>query len=294
MKKLFVIFSILLISVGLTGCLGHQSDSATVNGYRLADLKYDPGHSAIVKVNRNRSTLNPNDWRSDHVQYSNLDRLNRASEGNTADLAKPNVANDSLRQRQYVYPSGWHQKFVGQMPILNRGHLIAYSLSKGIDISGRYQPQNQSGDQNNPKNLFTQTAFSNQKLQTIYESKVRAALRKGKKVIFQARPIFKDHDLMARGIHLQAISTDRSLNFNVYLFNVQPGVKFDYSTGRSQVDNQIRVPTPKGAPDFNRIDRRKLSRDVEYHLLRETHHRYHYRYRPARTGSLRRKRLIVE
>ena len=49
---------------------------------------------------------------------------------------------------------------------------------------------------------------------------------------------------MARGIHLEAISTDRTLNFNVYLFNVQPGIQFDYATGRSHVDQTMKVPEP--------------------------------------------------
>ncbi|EEI24344.1 hypothetical protein C5L34_002538 [Lentilactobacillus hilgardii] len=49
---------------------------------------------------------------------------------------------------------------------------------------------------------------------------------------------------MARGIHLEAISTDRSLDFNVYLFNVQPNVKFDYATGRSTIDRTMKVPEP--------------------------------------------------
>ena len=46
---------------------------------------------------------------------------------------------------------------------------------------------------------------------------------------------------MARGIHLQAISTDRSLNFNVYIFNVQPGYSFNYQTGKATVDKNMYV-----------------------------------------------------
>ena len=45
----------------------------------------------------------------------------------------------------------------------------------------------------------------------------------------------------ARGVHLQAISTDKSLNFNVYIFNVQPGYKFDYQTGRVAADKDMYV-----------------------------------------------------
>ncbi|BDR61081.1 hypothetical protein KIM322_13420 [Lactobacillus xylocopicola] len=105
----------------------------------------------------------------------------------------------------------------------------------GIDQDGIYNPRNKSSDQNNPKNLFTQTAFSNQKIQTIYESEVRTALYQGRRVIYQATPIFRGQKLMARDINLQAVSTDGKHNFNVYLFNVQPGFVFNYSNGQTKV-----------------------------------------------------------
>ncbi|GAY72171.1 DNA/RNA non-specific endonuclease [Lentilactobacillus kosonis] len=219
------------------------SQSSVSQTSQLADLTFKSGDNSVVYINHNHATLNPKDWRSNRVNYQNLDRYNRTSNANVAYLENRNLASDSSRERQYVQPTAWHQKFVDGNPIINRGHLIAYSLSGGINASGQYT-NSQVGDQNNPKNLFTQTAFSNQRIQTIYEQKVRQALYDHKKVIFYARPIFRGSELMARGIHLQAISTDKSLDFNVYLFNVQPKVQFDYQTGRSQIDRNFRVAEP--------------------------------------------------
>lgn len=210
----------------------------------LAKLTYQSGKPAFIYVNHNKAKLNPQKWQTNHVVYSVLDHFNRTSTGNLAYLESRNLASDSNRVRQYVEPTGWHQKFVDGQPIINRGHLIAYSISKGINQNGQYNPADTSGDQNNPKNLFTQTAFSNQRIQTIFEQKIRDALRDGKRVIFFAKPEFRDHELMARGIHLKAISTDKSLNFNVYLYNVQPNVSFDYATGRSTIDRNMHVPEP--------------------------------------------------
>ncbi|WP_255552634.1 DNA/RNA non-specific endonuclease [Lactobacillus sp. Sy-1] len=164
--------------------------------------------------------------------------------GNTAYLSKKNVANDSRRLPQTWIPNGCFQKKVGHEYIVNRGHLIAYSLSKGINITGKYNPSAQSGDQNNPKNLFTQTAYSNQRIQTRFETQVRDALKRGYKVVYKVQPIFKGHDLMARGVHTQAISTNGKLNFNVYLFNVQPGREFNYATGRSKTNLQVYIDQP--------------------------------------------------
>ncbi|MBU3828484.1 MAG: DNA/RNA non-specific endonuclease [Candidatus Lactobacillus pullistercoris] len=208
---------------------------------KLASLNFKSGNKAYVFVNHNHSTLIKNAWKVNRVIYSNLDRLNRTSHPNTGFLEKRNVANDSLRVRQFIEPTAWHYNRRNGTQIYNRGHLIAYSVSAGIDQNGRYNPQEKSGDQNNPKNLFTQTAFSNQKIQTIFESKVRKALRQNKKVIYQATAIFRGNELMARGVNLQAVSTDGSLDFNVYLFNVQPDFIFNYQNGRAKIDRSMRV-----------------------------------------------------
>lgn len=208
---------------------------------KLANLDFKSGDKAYVYVNNNKSTLIKNAWKVNKVIYSNLDNLNRTSHSNTAFLEPRNVANDSLRVRQFINPRAWHSNRENGTQIYNRGHLIAYSISAGIDQDGNYNPNNQSGDQNNPKNLFTQTAFSNQKIQTIFEGKVRNSLKQGNKIIFQATPIFRGNELMARGINLQAISLNNNLNFNVYLFNVQPDYVFDYNNGRAKIDRNMVV-----------------------------------------------------
>lgn len=208
---------------------------------KLANLDFKSGDKAYVYINNNKSTLIKNAWKVNKVIYSNLDNLNRTSHSNTAFLEPRNVANDSLRVRQFINPTAWHSNRENGTQIYNRGHLIAYSISAGIDQDGNYNPNNQSGDQNNPKNLFTQTAFSNQKIQTIFEGKVRNSLKQGNKIIFQATPIFRGNELMARGINLQAISLNNNLNFNVYLFNVQPDYVFDYNNGRAKIDRNMVV-----------------------------------------------------
>ena len=66
-----------------------------------------------------------------------------------------------------------------------------------------------------------------------YEEQVRDSIKAGHKVIYEVTPIFRGDELMARGVHVQAISDDKSLNFNAYLFNVSDNYTFDYATGRS-------------------------------------------------------------
>ena len=227
-----------------TTTTGQKSNLKDVTAEKLVNLNFHSGDTPVVMVNGNKSTLQMKDWRKNTVIYSALDSLNRTSSSNTAYLEQRNVVDDGQRVRQYVQPTAWHQKMENGEAILNRGHLIAYSISGGIDQNGDYDQSQQSGDQNNPKNLFTQTAFSNQRLQTIYEEKVRNTLKQGHKVIYQVQPLFRNQELMARGVHMQALSDDGSLNFNVYLFNVQPKYVFNYQNGRSTRNAAFQVALP--------------------------------------------------
>lgn len=248
---------------------------------KLANETFKSGTYGYIEVNNGHSTLNPTSWQQNKVIYQKLDRYNRASSSNTAFLEKRNLANDSLRVRQTVQPTGWHYNTRNGEQLYNRGHLIAYSVSAGIDQNGEYNPNNVSGDQNNPKNLFTQSAYSNQQLQTIYESKIRKALRANKKVIFQATPIFKGNEKMARGINLQAISTDKTLDFNVYIFNIQPNYAFDYATGGAKKDNSVQVKELPTSLQSHYNDNQKNSQS-NYSKARSSRSFGHYLNRESR------------
>lgn len=221
-----------------------QVGGFTENEYHeLAQLEYHPGSNPVILVNHGRSTLNPNSWKEDKVIYQQLDKMHRASGSNTAFLNSRNHANTSLRTAQVVQPTGWHDNSDGNL-VYNRGHLIAYSLTGGIDRRTGQFHAGALGDQDNPRNLFTETDFTNEILQTYYEAQVRHAIEQGKHVIYQATPVFRGNEQMARGINLQALSTDGTLNFNVFLFNVEPGISFNYQTGAMQADRNMRVYVP--------------------------------------------------
>nr|WP_314576143.1 hypothetical protein [Enterococcus gilvus] len=50
--------------------------------------------------------------------------------------------------------------------------------------------------------------------------------------------VFRGNDLMPREYWLQAKDSQGALDFNVYEFNIQPHVTFDYRTGASQYVNR--------------------------------------------------------
>lgn len=60
---------------------------------------------------------------------------------------------------------------------------------------------------------------------------MRKALDKGKKVRYQVQDIYDGNNLVPSGAHIQAKSTDGSVDFNVFVPNVQSNIKINYATG---------------------------------------------------------------
>ena len=219
------------------------SQNKTVNSDQLTKLQFRSGDPAYRIVNHNQSTLNTKSWRINEIKYGELDRLNRTTTA-TGYLEKRNLVRSNTRTRQTWNPTGWHQKQVNlngrRVEVQNRGHLLAYSITGKFNEDGTYD-NGSLGSLDNPKNLATQTEYSNQRTMQLFEEKVRDALIQNKKVIYQVTTIFKGNELMPRSYHVQAISTDKTLNFNVLVWNVEPGVQFDYQTGRSRTNQQWKV-----------------------------------------------------
>lgn len=243
---------LLLLLVPLLFCTGPitESHAATTSDHitskAISKWAYKSGDDSIKILDNDKPTeIKEEKFDRPHIKYGGLDTLNRTKTA-TAYLTKNNLGRSNTRTEQIWRPTGWHNqpKYIGGIRVIpqNRGHLIAYTMTFNLDKSGQPK-QGELGSIDNPYNLFTQTEFSNQKTMTQVEQKVRDALARNKKVIYKVTPIFHGQELMARGVWVQALSLDGSLKVNRYLWNVQDKVKFDYTTGRSKVDNNWRVPT---------------------------------------------------
>ena len=61
----------------------------------------------------------------------------------------------------------------------------------------------------------------------------------GNHVMYRVTPVFEGNNLVASGILMEAYSVEDEgdgICFNVYFYNVQPGVTIDYATGSSTLD----------------------------------------------------------
>ena len=122
-----------------------------------------------------------------------------------------------------VRPSGWHLiKYEGIDGgyLFNRCHLIGYQLT---------------GENANEENLITGTRYLNTVGMLPFENAVADYVKEtGHHVLYKVIPVFEGTNLVAKGVWMQAASVeDDGLAFNVFCYNIQPGIVIDYATGES-------------------------------------------------------------
>ena len=131
-----------------------------------------------------------------------------------------------------VKPSGWqtarYDGVVDGNYLYNRCHLIGYQLS---------------GENANEQNLITGTRYLNVDGMLPFENEVADYVQEtGNHVLYRVTPLFRGMELVARGVQMEAWSVEdggAGVCFNVYCYNVQPGVRIDYATGESQLTEEM-------------------------------------------------------
>ena len=225
-----ILLSVLLaLSLGLTGCAaGATIKAVTISASKAEDiLQKVPAYqdAAYVTVNDNVPFFSESDLTTEAFErYSDLDSLGRCG------VAYANVCQEIMPTEErgsigMVKPSGWHTvKYNGidGNYLYNRCHLIGYQLS---------------GENANEKNLITGTRYLNVQGMLPFENQVAEYVKStGNHVLYRSTPLFEGNDLVARGVLLEAESVEdkgKGLQFNVFCYNVQPGVTIEYADGSS-------------------------------------------------------------
>ena len=239
-----------------TGCSISISDSSAGTGSSISSTDGSSGEGArsaqatiadipaytgalCIDINHGMPGFTAQDEaRGTFMQFSDLDFEGRCGTA-FARIGPDTVSNEKRGDISQVHPSGWVQRkysFVDDGMLYNRSHLIAHQLC---------------GENANEKNLITGTRTFNAVGMLYYEELVGDYVHStGNHVLYRVTPLFAANDLVARGVQMEAKSVEdngEAIQFNVFVYNVEPGVAIDYVTGESWESSETPQVTSKGS-----------------------------------------------
>ncbi len=185
--------------------------------------------------------------------YSDLDELGRCGPAQAC-VGTDIMPTEDRGAIGQVKPSGWNTvkySFIDGKYLYNRCHLLGYQLT---------------GENANEKNLITGTRYLNVEGMLPFENLVADYVKEtGNHVLYRVTPVFEDDNLVASGVLMEAESVEdegEGVLFNVYCYNVQPGVEIDYATGESRES-----PEPETEPE---------SKNQVTYVLNTSSKKFHY------------------
>lgn len=205
-----------------------QDDLVNNNTYVSLDAIPAYDGKAYVAINNNEPFFTDNDMTTTAFEnYSDLDSLGRCGVA-YANICKEIMPTEKRGKIGMIKPSGWHTvkyDVIKDRYLYNRCHLIGYQLA---------------GENANPKNLITGTRYLNVEGMLPFENLVADYVNNtGNHVLYRVTPMFSGSNLVANGVLIEAKSVEDNgggILFNVYCYNVQPGVGINYENGDSWLD----------------------------------------------------------
>lgn len=240
--KLLRFLMIFILSLTLVGCQpldnpGGENPNAQ-QGITLSNLP-EYSDEAYVEINDNVPNFDEKDKTSESFEtYSDLDSLGRCG------VAYANVGQDLMPTENRgsissVKPTGWQTvKYdcVDGKYLYNRCHLIGYQLT---------------AENANKQNLITGTRYFNVDGMLPFENMVADYVKEtNNHVLYRVTPVYDGDDLVAKGVQIEAESVEddgEGILFNVFVYNVQPGVTIDYATGESHLSTDDSDETASSA-----------------------------------------------
>lgn len=207
---------------------GPQEDLVNNNSYVSLDAIPAYDGKAYVAVNNNEPFFTDSDMTTTAFEnYSDLDSFGRCGVA-YANICKDIMPTEERGKIGMIKPSGWHTvkyDVIKDRYLYNRCHLIGYQLA---------------GENANPKNFITGTRYLNVEGMLPFENLVADYVNNtGNHVLYRVTPMFSGSNLVANGVLIEAKSVEDNgggILFNVYCYNVQPGVGINYENGDSWLD----------------------------------------------------------
>lgn len=184
--------------------------------------------SPYVVINNNVPFFTEDEYSFESFEkYSELDRLGRNGVA-FASIGQDIMPTEERESIGMVKPVGWHTikyEWIDGKYLYNRCHLLGFQLT---------------GENANEKNLITGTRYLNVEGMLPFENLVAEYVKEtGYHVLLRVTPVYTNDNLIADGIMMEGLSMEdegEGITFNVYCYNVQPGVIIDYATGKSKKD----------------------------------------------------------
>ncbi len=214
----------------------------------IADLSAIPDYtdSPFFVLNNNTPYFTAKQYAScSYEYYSLLDALGRCSVAMTC-IGIDLMPTDEYGDISSVTPTGWQSVQYDIVPggyLYNRCHIIGFQLS---------------GENANRQNLITGTRYFNVSGMLPFENMIADYVKETQNhVLFRVSPIFVGDELVARGVQMEAYSVEDNgagICFNVFVYNVQPGIIIDYATGNNQkADDDSTSEEDSSGKDYNYI-----------------------------------------
>ena len=200
------------------------------------------GGKTVIELNDNVPGFEPEELRGeDFVRYSELDALGRSGQA-VACVSRKALPTELRGEIRSALPSGWEEvRYDGVIDgsyLYARCHLISYDLG---------------GENDDVRNFLTGTRFFKQEGLRPYEEKVARYLqRSANHVLYRVTPVYDGDALVAKGVQMEACSVEdsgKTVSFNVFVYNVQPGVIIDYTSGKSERDPDYVTPEEAAAAE---------------------------------------------
>lgn len=232
MKTIIKLLLSSLLVLSSTGCSPHSTKNEQDISY--IDISEIPAYSGTpyVEIDGNIPAFTEDELSTkSYENYSELDELGRCGAA-MANIGKDLMPTEERGSIGMIKPSGWHtvryDDLIDGKYLYNRCHLIGFQLT---------------GENANEKNLITGTRYMNMEGMLPFEDMVADHIQEtNNHVLYRVTPIFEGDDLVASGVQMEAQSVEdhgEGIRFNVFVYNVQPGITIDYITGESHLEKGV-------------------------------------------------------